>query len=203
MKEPDIQNSLPMSSVELMAAIDISATSPKLCERSLAGNVIGGGDWSENRILADAARAFSHNQPLIVRNPKATRPFQHVLEPISGYLRYVEQLSANPTLDRHFNFGPIPAIDTDVHTIAELAASSWGPEAHFELTGQPQDWHEPKTLLLDSQQAYRQLGWMPRLNVGQAVEWTMRWYRCALEKDSAALETLTAKQISDYQGSFS
>ena len=141
-----------------------------------AGNVIGGGDWSGERLLPDAARAFSAGKPLVIRNPLATRPWQHVLEPLSGYLVLIQRIASDRSLAKGWNFGPIPAVNTPVSEVAEIAARAWSPEAQSEISTHKQDWSEAHALLLDSTAALRFLGWRPRLDVASGVVMTMQWY---------------------------
>lgn len=168
---------------------------PVLCS-ARAGNVIGGGDWSEARLLPDAARAFSGDAALVIRNPLATRPWQHVLEPLSGYLTLVEKLSADRSLPRSWNFGPIPAVDTSVEKVAAFAAEAWGGTARVEVSTNRQDWKEAVALMLDSTNALRRLDWMPQYDVPQAVGLTMGWYKAFAE--GADMRALTLDQIRSY-----
>jgi CDP-glucose 4,6-dehydratase len=163
-----------------------------------AGNVIGGGDWSANRLLADAARAFSKGEVLTVRNPLATRPWQHVLEPLSGYLTLIQKLAADRKLPKAWNFGPVPAVDTSVEKVAELAAGAWGSSARVEVSQNRQNWEEAHALLLDSTAAVRFLHWRPRLDVPEAVDMTMKWYARFYETSGAGMADYTLAQIDDY-----
>lgn len=144
-----------------------------------AGNVIGGGDWSADRLVPDAIRAFSAGRALAIRNPDAVRPWQHVLEPLAGYLLLAEALFANPTrFARGWNFGPAPTDMASVRDVIDLLAD------HMEV---PHQWeqqaghhpHEAATLTLDSSDAGDALGWRPRLSLDRALLLTVDWHRAA------------------------
>ncbi|HEX7820347.1 MAG TPA: CDP-glucose 4,6-dehydratase [Sphingobium sp.] len=142
-----------------------------------AGNVIGGGDWSADRLVPDAVRAFAAGDTLEIRNPGAVRPWQHVLEPLTGYLLLAEALSINPDrFGRGWNFGP-PASDVKpVQTVIDLLARHWGITQPWAK--QPGDHpHEAAMLTLDSSAAANALGWHPRLSLDRALELTADWYR--------------------------
>ncbi len=141
-----------------------------------AGNVIGGGDWSVDRILPDAVRAWSTGQPLVVRNPRATRPWQHVLEPLAGYLCLAEHLFAQPESAQDFNFGPDPSDVATVKEVVTQAQKSFGC-GDIEWGSVPDGLHEAQTLTLDNTKAKRLLGIHPVWNLETAVARTMNWYR--------------------------
>jgi|AGTN01.1.fsa_nt_gi CDP-glucose 4,6-dehydratase len=163
-----------------------------------AGNVFGGGDWADNRIVPDAARAFSGGQGLVVRNPQAIRPWQFVLEPLLGYLMVAKACFIDTGYDTAWNFGPD---DSDVRTVGELAdlmCSAWGGEASWEPAGEsPGSFKEASVLLLSSQQAKERLNWQPLLNLEEGVDLTMRWYKMFQSISPAELleftRTLTEK----------
>ena len=140
-----------------------------------AGNVIGGGDWADDRLVPDAIRAFAAHQPLEVRNAAATRPWQHVLEPTSAYLALGERLcSAGKEFAQAWNIGP-----DDSHSVGEVAtriAKLWGDGASWQACAAA---HPPEAaaLALDSSKARRELGWTPRTSIDEALEWTVEWYR--------------------------
>jgi len=141
-----------------------------------AGNVIGGGDWSLDRILPDAVRAWSTGQPLVVRNPRATRPWQHVLEPLAGYLCLAEHIFAKPESAQDFNFGPDPSDVATVKEVVTKAQKSFGC-GDSEWGSVPSGLHEAQTLTLDNTKAKRLLGINPVWNLETALDRTMNWYR--------------------------
>jgi CDP-glucose 4,6-dehydratase len=164
-----------------------------------AGNVIGGGDWAANRIVPDCMRAWASGQGPIVRSPEATRPWQHVLEPLSGYLWLGACLAAGraETALESFNFGP-PS-DSD-HTVAELIEAmrrEWsGPEWKRDdagAAGKP----EADLLKLCCDKALRRLSWAPTLHFAEAAAFTADWYRAHYE--GAEMRALTAKQLAQYE----
>jgi len=141
-----------------------------------AGNVIGGGDWSKDRILPDAVRAWGQKKPLLVRNPEATRPWQHVLEPVSAYLRLAEVLFEDPALAGDYNFGPSRGEITKVRKVVALAQEAFGA-GRIQWGSDKGGPHEAKTLSLDNGKAARALGVKPVWSLPKAVERTMNWYR--------------------------
>ena len=162
-----------------------------------AGNVIGGGDWSADRIVPDAIRAFEAGEPLGVRNPASTRPWQHALEPIGGYLLLAANMLAKPgALADAFNFGPDAAAVCDVGRLCDLAVRAWGAGARWEQVGHAGG-HEAGLLALDSSRARHALGWRPVLTVEEAVEWTVGWYRARFDGEDMAV--FSAGQIEAYE----
>ncbi|NCY20329.1 CDP-glucose 4,6-dehydratase [bacterium] len=145
-----------------------------------AGNVIGGGDWSKDRILPDAIRAWSKGGVLTVRNPHATRPWQHVLEPLAGYLRLGQFLFQNPSTAGEFNFGPAVGQNATVRAVVEAACEKFGSGKVVWGESQPGP-YEASCLSLDPDRAAKELGVFPVWGLSQAVEQTMLWYRKDLE----------------------
>ena len=143
-----------------------------------AGNVIGGGDWSADRLLPDCIAALSKGEPIRIRNPHATRPWQHVLEPLSGYLRLAEALyqDNDPAIADAWNFGPDPADVQPVGWIADRMVGKWGDNARWEHIGDGGP-HEAGLLAVDASKAAYRLGWRPRLSLGEALDWTIDWAR--------------------------
>ena len=157
-----------------------------------AGNVIGGGDWAEDRIVPDAMRALAAGQPIPVRNPAATRPWQHVLEPLGGYLRLAEALTAAATSSsggenpygEAFNFGPALEANRPVHQLIEEALLHWpGQWQDLSEAGAP---HEAGRLHLQIDKAHHQLGWQPRWPFATTVQRTVAWYRQVASDPQAA-----------------
>jgi len=143
-----------------------------------AGNVIGGGDWSEDRLVPDLMRAFQAGRPGVLRNPAATRPWQHVLEPLNGYLLAIERVFARPgEAPAAWNFGPEPLGNRTVGDVASLAAATWGSEALIEIRRDPGQPHEATLLSIDNAAARADLGWAPRWGFEESVARTVEWYR--------------------------
>jgi CDP-glucose 4,6-dehydratase len=141
-----------------------------------AGNVIGGGDWSEDRVIPDAVRAWQAERILQVRMPQAVRPWQHVLEPLAGYLTLAEALWKHPTLAGAYNFGPDDGSAVPVRTVVELARKAYG-QGHVHYADGPDGPRESPWLSLDAAKARTALGVSPRMTLEQAVQRTMAWYR--------------------------
>lgn len=161
-----------------------------------AGNVIGGGDWAPDRIVPDAMRAFAESRLLPVRAPLATRPWQHVLEPLSGYLTLAERMWSDPgQFVGRWNFGPHEADARPVLWLVERLAALWGKGARFEQHPVRTP-HEAKFLRLDCSKARSFLGWGPRLRVDEALAWVVDWYQAFY----AGRDThkLTLEQIAAY-----
>ncbi len=140
-----------------------------------AGNVIGGGDWAENRIVPDAIRALMNQKPIPIRSPLSTRPWQHVLEPLGGYLLLAEKLYSNPTLASAFNFGPVLTSNRSVHDLVEGILSKWPGSWCDQSEGNFA--HEAGRLNLTIDKAFHQLSWMPRWDFEQTITETVNWYR--------------------------
>lgn len=140
-----------------------------------AGNVIGGGDWARDRIVVDAMRALLDGDPIPVRNPNATRPFQHVLEPVAGYLRLAAHLMNDAVYATAWNFGSDTA--TSVRELVEKMIAIYGSGSWVDRSD-PKALHEAPALMLDASPA-RELGWAPRWSLEQALERTIGWYRAA------------------------
>jgi CDP-glucose 4,6-dehydratase len=147
-----------------------------------AGNVIGGGDFAEDRLVPDAARAFSKGEALSIRNPLAIRPWQHVLEPLYGYLLLAERISVDPArFAQGWNFGPAVADAASVETVVDHLATMWGDGAGWvqDPGSHP---HEAATLMLDCAKAEQELGWVPQFSLEQALRLSFDWYRCWHQK---------------------
>ncbi|MGV8834205.1 MAG: CDP-glucose 4,6-dehydratase [Devosia sp.] len=144
-----------------------------------AGNVIGGGDWAPFRLLPDAARALSQGNELVVRNPQSTRPWQHVLDPLGGYIMLAEDLARDAApISRTWNFGPVMDDALPVRLIADQFVAEWGSGARWRHEdGGNAAPKEASLLAVDSTQARRELGWAPAWRVQQAVARTSAWYR--------------------------
>lgn len=161
-----------------------------------AGNVIGGGDWAADRIVPDIVRAAIAGDPVRVRNPNATRPWQHVLEPLSGYLQLAERLCNAPAEHTEgWNFGPSDEDAVPVEHIVSTVTRLWGPSTRWVADKGPHP-HEAHFLKLDSSKARSRLGWRPRLELASALEWTVEWYKTQAQGGDA--RALTLAQIERY-----
>lgn len=162
-----------------------------------AGNVIGGGDWSADRIVPDLWRAQQIGRKVELRNPEATRPWQHVMEPIAGYLDFLEAL-AGGLRECTLNFGPIGDGPLTVCEVAETFQGAYG--AHAASGWSRQSGEQPKeasTLAIDARRATQVLPWRPRLTASEAISWTAAWY--AAFDAGADMAAFTQTQISDYE----
>ncbi len=177
----------------------LSAPGAALVASARAGNVIGGGDWSTDRLVPDLARAFSAGAEATIRRPGAVRPWQHVLEPLAGYLLLAERLLAGQCWAAEgWNFGPAPGDAWPVGAVAAAAAALWGPGASWCSVADATDAeHEAGQLRLDCSKATGLLGWRPRLTIGDAIAWTIDWYRA--HADGADARELCGAQIADYE----
>ncbi|CAN5392712.1 CDP-glucose 4,6-dehydratase [soil metagenome] len=163
-----------------------------------AGNVIGGGDWSKDRIIPDAVRSFSSGKKLQVRNPKSVRPWQHVLEPLSGYLMLGKYLlEGKSEFEGPWNFGPLEDDRMNVGELAELIARLWSKDATFEILKLDGQLHETKLLSLDINKARTKLNWQPSYNSGKALEKTIKWYSEYYK--GTDMNELTRSQIEDFE----
>jgi CDP-glucose 4,6-dehydratase len=144
-----------------------------------AGNVIGGGDWARDRLIPDAVRAFSSGETLRIRFPAAVRPWQHVFDPIVGYLRLAEHLVRHgQSYASGWNFGPAPDSHVPVRQVVERLAHHWGEPVSWAIDGGEQP-HEAGHLQLDCAKARDQLGWQPSVDFDEAIRLTVDWYRAA------------------------
>ena len=142
-----------------------------------AGNIFGGGDWAADRLVPDAIRGFSEGAPLVLRNPAFTRPWQHVLGPLPGYLTLAERLCATPsTYSEGWNFGPPPEDGVPVLQLAELMQAAWGHDARVEVEPDTRIFEE-QLLNVDSAKAAHQLNWTPKWTLETAISRTVEWYK--------------------------
>ena len=163
-----------------------------------AGNVIGGGDWAKDRIVPDAMRAFIAKQPLQVRNPAAVRPWQHVLEPLAGYLQLCQQLiSAPESFSESWNFGPGEEDAQPVSHLADIMAKSWGEGAQWQQEGIKKQPHEAQYLKLDCTKAKTRLQWSRQWQLEQALQQSVAWYKAWYR--GVDMNQFTLKQMTDYQ----
>jgi CDP-glucose 4,6-dehydratase len=176
--------------------------SPVRIASARAGNVVGGGDWAPDRIVPDCIRALQRGEAIAVRNKAATRPWQHVLEPLSGYLWLAAQLYQPSTLNAQlataFNFGPEKEANRNVGDLVGEVLKSW--PGRWDDQGNPNDFHEAKLLMLSTAKAKKILHWQPAWKFETAIARTVEWYR-GVNANSAAAEKLTLRQIAEYENS--
>lgn len=160
-----------------------------------AGNVIGGGDWAKDRIIPDCIKALESNKPIEVRSPKSVRPWEHVLEPLSGYLMLGERMYNNPVdYAEAWNFGPELSSIIPVWDVAQSVLNYYG-SGELKDVSDPNAVHEAKLLALDISKARFKLGWTPNLNIEETIELTVDWYKNYNDIDAYEL---CKKQIMDF-----
>ena len=172
-------------------------TSPRIAT-ARAGNVIGGGDWAADRLLPDCLAAFADNHPVQLRYPGAVRPWQHVLEPLSGYLGLAKALLHAPAAATAWNFGPDARGDATVGQVAQRLAALWGQGACVNIPGGGNHPHEAGQLRLDITRARAELGWQPRWSLDDALVHTVAWHRAWLAGHDMA--AASRAQIASYGG---
>jgi len=160
-----------------------------------AGNVIGGGDWAKDRIVPDCVRALEANKVINIRSPKAIRPWQHVLEPLSGYLLLSKKMWEEPTeYCEGWNFGPRVESIANVWKVASKVIESYGSGILNDISD-PKALHEANLLMLDISKAKFKLGWEPRMDLDQCIKMTIDWYKRYKEND---IYNLCVRQIKTY-----
>jgi CDP-glucose 4,6-dehydratase len=170
-------------------------THKKALASARAGNVIGGGDFSKDRIIPDIIAALKNNEPVAVRNQFAVRPWQHVLEPLSGYLQLAMLLSNDaPRYSGAYNFGPMPEDHLPVKDLVDIAIKCWG-QGSWADHADPAQPHEAGLLQLDITKAIDHLNWQPKLQSSEAIQWTIDWYR----QPADSIVAYTFEQIQNYQ----
>ena len=162
-----------------------------------AGNVIGGGDWAEDRLVPDLMRAVSDDRVLRLRNPLAERPWQHVLDCLSGYLLLAERSAEDPALAGAWNFGPDPDGSRSVQDVVSALLNRLGRSDLAAVT-EASTFHEQPLLSLDSTKAKRRLGWYPRLGLEVALTLTAQWY--AASASGADVRAVSLEQLAEFQG---
>lgn len=197
------------SGAEMVAKSYMTAMMPERTDYHLAtargGNVIGGGDWAENRILPDIVRSIRDDQPLELRNPGSIRPWQHVLELCYGYLILASRLAEGwpdrnkqtQDFQQGWNFGPEATHEVPVSKLVELSLSSWGAP-DYPVTSKSSPFHEANFLKLDCSKAKTELGWHPLLNLEETIDWTLKWYKDYLDNPDQA-NALCREQIAAYE----
>ena len=161
-----------------------------------AGNVIGGGDWSQDRIIPDAIRAWGANESLKIRNPQSIRPWQHVLEPLYGYIILAQNLEINPIFAKSYNFGPSPKDVASVEEVIALAQKAWGG-GDVEIDSNSSQFKEAGVLRLDATLAQNELGVFPAWNIAKSIEKTINWYKNQIHGANAI--DLCTMDISKYE----
>jgi CDP-glucose 4,6-dehydratase len=162
------------------------------------GNVIGGGDYSRDRLVADIVRSVKAGEQLVLRHPEATRPWQHVLDCVAGYLVYLEALAGDPSTPRAMNFGPEPdGASVSVGELATAALAALGADRPWRHEPDPRS-IEARALAIDTSLARERLGFVSKLDAPAAVRWTMDWHR--LEAEGADLRRACLDQIAVYEG---
>lgn len=169
-----------------------------------AGNVIGGGDWSDNRIVPDIVRAIAAEMPVKVRNPASTRPWQHVLDPLNGYLTLAEKLyeSKDTELQTAFNFGPTDEAQKTVGELVKTTLRHWPGTAEFSPS-RTATVHEAGKLALNIERSAARLGWTPTWGFELAVQATIDWYRGMMTDCHQKAEELTLSQIREFENAIS
>ncbi len=166
-----------------------------------AGNVIGGGDWSTDRLIPDLVRGFLAGEPVLIRRPHSIRPWQHVLEPLHGYIRLAENLLSRKPADAArfataFNFGPADDDAQPVGWIVDKMTQFWGGSASWVLDAEP-GVHEAGYLKLDASRARAELAWHPRLRLETTLQWLVQWYKAWQSGDD--MHAFTMQQIAEYE----
>jgi CDP-glucose 4,6-dehydratase len=162
-----------------------------------AGNVIGGGDWSKDRLIPDIIRSLMINNPILIRNPDAVRPWQHVLEPIVGYLSLGMQLENKPlNFSQAYNFGPQSEDALSVQDMVQLAIDSWG-FGEYQIENDANQPHEAGLLKLDISKVKSELNWIPKMKADETVKFTIDWYK-TFNNDPLNINDFTIYQISSF-----
>ena len=158
---------------------DYSVNKIKICSVR-AGNVIGGGDSAEDRLLPDLIRSFHSNNIAVIRNPNSIRPWQHVLDPLNGYLIFGANLSNKEVNSFSYNFGPGDGSKLTVKEVAEIACSKWPDSRGIHIKIDPNAVHESELLWLSSTLATNELGWHNKLEAREAINWTLEWEKLSM-----------------------
>lgn len=159
-----------------------------------AGNVIGGGDWAEDRLIPDIIRSYVNSQALVIRNPHAVRPWQHVLDPLNGYVILAQNLWDNKKLIGAWNFGPINFENITVSNLVNKTTTILN--TNLNIHGNDTNLYEANYLKLDSSKAIQKLNWKPKLSFSESIDWTIKWYKSWLEEKN--MRDLTITQIINF-----
>jgi CDP-glucose 4,6-dehydratase len=159
-----------------------------------AGNVIGGGDWSKDRLIPDIVRSLMANRPVVIRNPNAVRPWQHVLEPVIGYLILGMNLENDPIeFSQAYNFGPQAEDALSVEEMLQLTIAAWG-SGEYQMEHEANQPHEAALLKLDISKVKSELNWIPKMNAKETVKFTIDWYQ-VFNSNKNNIDDFTLKQI--------
>lgn len=181
------------------ASFSAESDPPVAMATARAGNVIGGGDWSADRLVPDTIRALEAGEPIMLRSPHAIRPWQHVLDPLAGYLLLSQRLvERGIEFADGWNFGPNPDAEVSVSELVKALIKIWGDGAVWRGDNMHVHPHEATYLKLDSSKARSRLAWQPRLTLEQALDLTVTWYRKGRTGSAATLRDLTVSQIRSY-----
>jgi CDP-glucose 4,6-dehydratase len=162
-----------------------------------SGNVIGGGDWADDRIIPDCIRSLVLEKPIELRNPNAIRPFQHVLEPVSGLLCLAMKMNNEPKkFSESWNLGPDPSKKITVKDLVSLVIKEWKTGKWIDTSNKTDQKHEASTLVLDSSKAKKRLGWNPVYSISEAIKKTISWY--AANEKKTDMRSFTINQINEY-----
>jgi CDP-glucose 4,6-dehydratase len=180
---------------ELVTQSWVDSFSPCPTATARAGNVIGGGDVSRDRLLPDLLAGLARGMSPLIRYPNAVRPWQHVLDAVNGYIVLSDALLAGAVTGESWNFGPDPAGFASVREVADRVVELWGDGAAWRQDAQI---HPPEAqlLTLDATKAMSRLGWQSRLGLTQAIEWTVDWARRAITEPAA---TVTRQQVAAFE----
>jgi CDP-glucose 4,6-dehydratase len=172
------------------------ASHKKSIASARAGNVIGGGDWAKDRIIPDIVRALSENKTIEVRNPHSVRPWQHVLEPVSGYLLLAAKMAEDPIkYADSWNFGPKAEDNLDVASLVKIAIQVWG-DGTYETPKQISQPHEAGLLKLDISKASAELNWKPKWDASRAINYTLEWYKAVEQGEQ--VKSLLKSDLNNY-----
>lgn len=168
-----------------------------------AGNVIGGGDWTPDALIVDVVKALSSDQPVIIRSPEAFRPWQHVLQALSGYLTLGAKLlsSDEPKYCSGWNIGPLPGNEIPVREVVDLFIDAWGSGSWVNV-GHPNSLREAGILRLSIDKALWNLDWKPGWDVRETIRQTARWYQIQQQRGSASMQEISLNQIEGYEQIF-
>ena len=169
----------------------------KICS-ARAGNVIGGGDWADNRIVPDCIKAWAKGNPVDIKSPKSTRPFQHVLEPLNGYITLAEKLKSNKKLSGHsFNFGPPSNFNYQVIDVVKELSKKW-TNSSWEINAKQNKYSESKLLKLNCDKALSLLNWEPILDFKTTIDMTSDWYYSFYKNEKLNVLEKCRQQIKDF-----